>query len=383
MAAIDIESLLNPISESAPSGTWLKYDPLYAQIQEARKEDENLGDQGVWTAKQKKADWPLVRRLCADALKKQTKDLQIAVWLLEAWTTLDGYDGLNAGLDLLTRLSAGFWDTVFPEIEDGDMEYRVSPVTWLAEKYPVKLKALPLTSPKGGAGLTILDRENATIFDQNVRKNPSLIEETDMSTQVTLDKFNQSERETSDEFYLDLAGKLVAVLESARGLEAELDARCGNDAPSMRIFKKLLEEAQQYVGGVLKRRGHGGDAGDNDTDEAAESDGSGSGTTSGGGATSGGGGMLGGGGIVQSREAAYDQIRAATAYLKQIEPHSPVPYLIERALKWGKMSLPELLGELIADDSNRGAIMGLLGIHNAGSSDSGGYGSSSSGTGGW
>ncbi len=166
MAVIDIEPLLKPISGASPSGEWLKFDPLYDQIKEARKEDEHTGDQGVWETKQKKADWPAVRRLCSDALKKQTKDLWIGVWLLEAWTVLESYDGLKAGLDLLNRLCADFWDNVYPEIEDDDVEYRVSPISWLGEKYVVKLKSMPLTSPRsGGAVLTILDRENALVFD--------------------------------------------------------------------------------------------------------------------------------------------------------------------------------------------------------------------------
>lgn len=381
MAAIDIEPLLKPISESEPSGTWLKYDPLYAQIQEARKEDENLGDQGVWTAKQKKADWPLVRRLCTDALKKQSKDLQLAVWLLEAWTTLDSYDGLKAGIDLVTRLSVDFWDTIFPEIEDGDMEYRTSPISWLSEKYVVKLKALPITSPRGGVQLTLLDRENAQAFDQKVRQDPRVVDETDMSKQMTMEKFGQSERDTPDEFYVGLQDSLTGIIESIQALEAELDTRCGNDAPSLRGFKKLMEDALIFVKGSLKRRGLGEDTG-GEEEEQSDSE-SGSDTYSS--VVSNGGGtmaMSGSSQIIQSREAAYDQIRKATAYLKQIEPHSPVPYLIERALKWGRMSLPELLGELIADDNNRTNLFGLLGIKEGGdSSDSsgGGYDSDSSG----
>jgi len=386
MAAIDIEPLLKPISESAPSGTWLKYEPLYAQIQEARKEDENLGDQGVWTAKQKKADWPLVRRLCTDALKKQSKDLQLAVWLLEAWTTLDGYDGFKAGLDLITRLSADFWDTIFPEIEDGDMEYRTSPINWLNEKYVVKLKALPITSPRNGAPLTLLDRENAMEVDQRIRKNPGIVEELDMSKLITMEKFGQSERDTPDDFYVGLQGALAGIIESIQALETELDSRCGNDAPSFRSVKKLMEEAQTYVNGSLKRRGLGGDAGGGEEEQETTESGGGDygSSTSGGGGTTGGMMMTGGSQIIQSREAAYDQIRKATGYLKQIEPHSPVPYLIERALKWGRMSLPELLGELIADDTNRCNLFGLLGIKAGGDvSDSGNYDATETDSGGW
>ncbi len=353
MAVIDIEPLLTPISDTEPSGVWLKFDSIYDQIKEARREDEHIGDQGVWETKQKKADWPTVRRLCSDALKKQTKDLWIAVWLLESWTATDYYDGLISGLNLLNRLCVEFWDTMYPEIEDGDVEYRVSPIAWLGEKHVYKIKFLPLTSPRsGGVSLTILDREIALEFDKTQQKKPAILDEINMSVQMTLEKFNLSERDTPDNYYLELKDKITCIIGMIDALEQELNARCGNDAPSMRAFKKPLEDALQFVKSTLKRRGliiedigstviRPMDKGSKimiDPPTRPED------------------------GIVQSRDAAYKQIQTATEYLKKAEPHSPVPYLIERALKWGSMSLPQLLGELVADESNRSTILGLLGI---------------------
>ncbi|MET0964101.1 MAG: hypothetical protein ABWY05_14985 [Noviherbaspirillum sp.] len=40
----------------------------------------------------------------------------------------------------------------------------------------------------------------------------------------------------------------------------------------------------------------------------------------------------------------------AAAYLGAIEPHSPVPGLIRRAVLWGQMSCDELLDELMKND---------------------------------
>ena len=52
---------------------------------------------------------------------------------------------------------------------------------------------------------------------------------------------------------------------------------------------------------------------------------------------------------IQSREDAYARLAEISAFLSQLEPHSPVPYLLQRAIAWGSMSLSELLPELLHD----------------------------------
>jgi type VI secretion system protein ImpA len=52
----------------------------------------------------------------------------------------------------------------------------------------------------------------------------------------------------------------------------------------------------------------------------------------------------------------------AAAFFKRTEPHSPVSYALEQAVHWGRMELPELLGELIADVNVRADLFKRLGI---------------------
>ncbi len=55
-------------------------------------------------------------------------------------------------------------------------------------------------------------------------------------------------------------------------------------------------------------------------------------------------------------------LAAAADYLLIHEPHSPTPLLVRRAVSWGRMTLTELLRELIQDDSNLRQIFNLLGV---------------------
>jgi len=67
-------------------------------------------------------------------------------------------------------------------------------------------------------------------------------------------------------------------------------------------------------------------------------------------------------GPIRSREAALDRLREVADFFRRTEPHSPVPYLIQRAINWSRMSFQELLIELVKDENSRMEISSTLGI---------------------
>jgi type VI secretion system protein ImpA len=67
-------------------------------------------------------------------------------------------------------------------------------------------------------------------------------------------------------------------------------------------------------------------------------------------------------GAPQSREEAYRQLAAIADYLMRYEPHSPVPYMIQRALEWGGKPLPVLLRELMAGEADGQRLWTVLGL---------------------
>jgi len=113
------DDLLNPIEGPNPSGANLRYDPLYDKIKEARRE-EDQPPAGMTERDRKVADSPLVIKLTSDLLINKTKDLQLGAWLTEALVKQKGFAGLRDGLALNVGLIDKFWDTVHPELEDGD-----------------------------------------------------------------------------------------------------------------------------------------------------------------------------------------------------------------------------------------------------------------------
>lgn len=63
-----------------------------------------------------------------------------------------------------------------------------------------------------------------------------------------------------------------------------------------------------------------------------------------------------------SRDEAYRQLALVAEYLAKTEPHSPVPYLINRAVEWGQKQLRDLLTELINADPESRRLWPLLGV---------------------
>lgn len=70
--------------------------------------------------------------------------------------------------------------------------------------------------------------------------------------------------------------------------------------------------------------------------------------------------------VLASREQALIELQKIASYFQQTEPHSPIYLLLKRAIRWGGMSLPELLQELVGDqESVNLRIQQLAGLESA------------------
>src|SRR5262245_29300400 len=138
------DDLLTPIPGANPAGENLRYAPLYDKIKEARREDDDA-PQGEWRRERKLADWSLTVKLITEALSKKSKDLQLAAWLTEALIRRNGMNGLQDGLQVLHGMVETFWDSLYPELEDGDAEFRAAPLQWVGDKLENAVKSGPLT----------------------------------------------------------------------------------------------------------------------------------------------------------------------------------------------------------------------------------------------
>ena len=61
-----------------------------------------------------------------------------------------------------------------------------------------------------------------------------------------------------------------------------------------------------------------------------------------------------------NRARTYAALTAIAEHLQRLEPHSPTPYLLMRAVRWGKMSLTDVLEEIKAEGGDIERVLNLL-----------------------
>lgn len=352
LAIADPERLLAPITAPAEAGASLRYEGTYDRIREARREDDPSLPQGVWTTKRKVADWPAVARIAAEAIQLRSKDLQLAVWLAEAWAHTDGIAGAAAGVALVTELLERYWDSAFPEPGEGDAEARVGLIDWLDEALAREVRRLPLApSADGAPAYRLLDWETGAAPD---RAAPREDEGEGAVPGASREAFLARASLLGKQLWMDLRKDAGAGIAAAERLETALAGRTPR-SPILRRFKDALrailrlceampglprEDASAAPASLAPTAGEGRERGGEGgaAPPRAES------------------------GPIASRAEAYLRLCEASDYLLRTEPHSPVPYLVKRAVSWGNMSLAELLSEFVSSPDDLVTIQRLLGM---------------------
>jgi len=351
-------ALLAPISPEQPSGVSLRYDPVYREVESARRCDDVNLPQGIWEQALKQADWPLAERLCREALLKRSKDLQLAGWLAEAWVYLRGVEGLSDGAHLMRGLLDQLWDSVHPQMEDGDIEFRQAPCEWFARNLDLALLSVPLAAGRSAAGLcwTLGEWDAVLRNELHAAQAAKGMRGRDQGAppqeRLTRAHFMAAAAATPAEFYQRLHAAIDAAAAALERLGESLHARLGVAAPNFGAIGERLAlccSALQELDCLPQLRDDGQSAADMPDladladDAAAQAR------------------APHWRGAVQNRDDAYRMLDQAADYLLRTEPHSPAPYLVKRAVGWGKLPLTELLEELLDSESDLKQIYRLLG----------------------
>jgi type VI secretion system protein ImpA len=338
----DIERLLKPIGADAKAGISLRYEGTYDKIREARREDDSSLPPGVWERPLKAADQSAVAALSADALEHRSKDLQIAAWLVEAWASLHGFLGAARGIALLAGLCDRFWDTMFPPLDDDNDEARARILDWVDDALARRLRAVRLGDERGP--FTLADWERASA-------EPRPDDAGAPSREALLARISL----VGSAHWAAMHDAVSAALDAGETLSQILGARM-ESPPGLRRAEGALRAVQSLAADVLKATGgRPAPAPAHAPTEAHRIEASPPIELRGGGAAP-------APGSISSRADAYRWLTEAADYLLRTEPHSPVPYLVKRAIGWGNMSLAELLQEFIGSADDLISAHRLLGM---------------------
>jgi len=342
---IDFEKLLAPISDESPTGSNLRYvdgDLTFQQVEENRtEEDAALAVEGEG----KSANWRMVVRQCEESLSEKSKDLQLVAWLAEGLAHMEGFSGVRDGLRLAKEMIETFWERLHPGFEEGEiiLPIRANPLGWLASPrcFPVAIKAIPIATAHGDRPLTWADYELSERVDEvKVKTDQSEFQRLTESGAVSGEVFKLALSNTPQE---QLQQTLASVNECAAELEnlrKLCDERFGDDAPLLVPLDELFTEIRDAVQKVV---GTGEEA------EVGEEGAVGAPSAS-------------VGGPISSRQQALRQLGQVAAFFRQTEPHSPISYLVQRAVRWGDMPLEDLLREVVKSKDALEHIWETLGI---------------------
>lgn len=357
--APDTARFLRPLSLARPAGEPLLYDPVWARIREARREDDPSVPQGQWQKELKRADWKETAALCLGVLETRSRDLQVAGWLLEAWIHLHGFAGAREGLRLIHALCEFLWEHLHPAVDPDDPDVRSAPFAWINDRLGLLLARVPLTAPEGpeAARLTWADWQEA--LRREGQPAPPAPKRGDAPPEPpagpTRARFAAAVSLTPTPFYRALADDLEGAVEAAQRLQALLDQRAGPGGPTLSRFTGALERIRAWVAGILAERPEAAPQRisvpfpevfvEHSAPGAAEAP-----------------PAPRPAGPITGRDEAYRRLSEAAEYLLRTEPHSPTPFLVQRAVAWGGMSLSELIGEFLRDGYDLKTLRVFLGL---------------------
>jgi type VI secretion system protein ImpA len=337
--------LLNPIAGEDPSGQNLRYAPVYDKIKEARREDDNAA-QGDWKVERKVADWPFVVKNAGEMIATKSKDLQLAAWLTEALLKTQGVGGLRDGLDLLKGLIEGFWDTLYPEIEDGDVEMRAAPLNWIGGRLDRAVRDAPLT--RSGYSWFVYKASRKVPTEEEAGESSAKAEAREAAVadgKLTPEEFDKGFDSSPKSYYVQLTADIEGALESLATLDTVCEEKFPEEPPSFSTLRQTLEEVQQAVRIFLqKKREKEPDepvAGEEPEPEAAtdswavaEEEAPVAAAAAPTRARKPGGALSA---EPADRDDAIARVVSAAKFMRGENVYDPAPYLLLRGLRWGEL----------------------------------------------
>lgn len=354
--------LLAPLAQEKPHGRFLKYNHFYDAILEARREEDELLPQGVWKRDIKKSDWLHVQELCVDALRQHTKDLQIALWLGEAWMKLYGAKGFHQAMIFLAAFSETFWASMYPSLEE-EIEYRMAPFFWMDDKFAEHIKHFIITAGQepGAQALTYADWEMAVhrqqVQDMARRMNKEWDVEHD---HLTKEKIQLALDLTSQSYFEEMRDHILVASQQVKNYEGWLSQHVPEHPITFKKIRDGAQEVKNFLDKIIQGKISKGaraneqkmptdphrDPENEDRSEQRvppESQNE---------------SFL----PIKTRAEAYSLLAEAADYLLKTDPHSPTPYVVLRALTWQNMTLLDVLKESSRTEEDTRRIADMLGL---------------------
>ncbi|WDE05330.1 type VI secretion system ImpA family N-terminal domain-containing protein [Thalassomonas viridans] len=370
---LEYQDLLTPISTESPTGIYLKSDrAVYRNLRNIfnaaqssfrrlietpdSSEDETLFEEN-------QQNWQKLSDICRETLLESSKDIEVYCWwLMSLAFQKDSIGKIAGGLETLVPFMETFWPDVHPRISDEKLksseaqeqareiaELQLRPfIQLLGESDNSGLLYMPLQMLP-----LVADIDHAAYF--SATKSGKLAE---LKAQAQQNFSAVKNEVTATIKALGLA------LDSVEKLDTWIGKTCaelGISAVTCRFLKGNLNDCLEAIKYLVGNNYQVWPL-DNVQQEQAEAQGSeeksesaknisnqtATEVTHSVGQVETVRQVMISSEQINNRDQAFQELRRLADYFNKAEPHSPVSFLLEKAIRWGYMSLPELMQELVA-----------------------------------
>jgi type VI secretion system protein ImpA len=328
--------LVAPVSEAAPAGANLEYEPEFAALEEAAigKREQQIGAALI------PGEPPNFNLLFSRSVEllKRSKDLRIAGHLTRAAIEKHSFGGLCAGLTLIRQLLQKYWPSVHPQLDpdDGnDPTMRISALSALVSHDLLSsLRTAPLLLSQVAGPITL---RHFGLASGEVAPGTD-------GAKVDLSLLDAGFREAPLALIQRLAGTLESARAELKGVAEAFQAGAGGAGPDLSALDRVLYQAQSIVRPRLLAR---------TAEEAAPTP---SGAPSNGSAAA---AALDGAaahhvapapgppsGVIRNREDVVMLLDKICGYYERNEPSSPLPLLLQRCRRLAASSFLDIVKDL-------------------------------------
>jgi type VI secretion system protein ImpA len=355
LEAADFEAILAPLAGDQPTGVDLRQDfaptSIYFRLRDARAQardaerqaDSQGGEEGQPTL------WRPVVTMAIGALKSSSKDLEVATWLTEALVRIAGLRGLTAGASVITGLVERYWDGLFPMPDEGGMEPRVAAVAGLSGQgadgtLMQPLRKVSLFRRRDGSPFSLWQYQAAV--ELSGITDPARRAQRIDSGVLPFEEVEKEARMAGAAHWSAQRDVITKALAAWKGMESAFDEKAGQASPAANRVRELLEFVSETCGRFAPPDPAEGDGASMTTNETAGDVAA----------------VVPMPGAISGREQALRQLTEIAAWFKRNEPSSPIGFTLDEAVRRARLSWPELVAELVSDDTARQSLLTSAGI---------------------
>lgn len=329
--------VVETISEDAPSGENLEYDPAFSALEQAATpgQERQVGNDIV---PPDPLDFRDIAKK-AEAIMGRSHDIRVGVHMAHAQLVINGFAGFAEATQYVLSCLDQFWDSCHPQLDeedDNDPTMRINAVRGLADRASVvkAVRQTEMTKSATFGGVSLLDIEIA-----NGESQPS-----DDNTPMTDSSIAAAFQDTNPEFLTECHQGAMAALANIRAIDAIFDDKTPGQGPDLSLLIKALHR-------IVTRLAAETGADEEKAEEVSQDQDSGDTPADAPRATA------PSGAITSSRDvtAALDRI---LAYYATHEPSSPLPILIRRAKRLVGADFMTILKDIAPDGVENVKLVG-------------------------